>query len=450
MAMNARRTRRPVVVATVAALTGATCLVVGTSAPASADGPVWRIERPESTPPPDAPDAGARDGRAGRLVLAPDDTRSIAQRLAVAGADPALGSKVSAVVIDTTTGEVVYGRGAGTALMPASNEKLVTAFVALTTLGPNRTFSTVVKVDTARTTLWLKGGGDPALSTTQLRSLAQQVRADLASVGRSSITVKVDDSLFPAPTNAVGWKDSYLPGDVAPVRALVVDGRNVADTSLDAGNRFAAVLRELGVSVPSVARGTLFRGGTSVASVTSPPVASLVSRMVNISSNDYAEALHRHSAIVGGAGASWEAASAHTAAVLKAHGVNTVGVVTQDGSGLSRANRQSASSFTSLLLAVRRSFVTRHVLHRDGALPVAGVSGTLRTRFASPDTTCARGLVRAKTGWLSDAVALSGTAYGVDGTQRVFSIVENGAASPTEARLAIERFATAATGCNPA
>ena len=345
------------------------------------------------------------------------------------------------MVIDTTTGEVVYSRGADTTLMPASNEKLVTAFVALTTLGPNRTFTTVVKVDASRTTLWLRGGGDPALSTMQLRHLAQQVRADLTAVGRSSITVKVDDSLFPAPTNAPGWKDSYLPGDVAPVRALVVDGRNVADTSLDAGNRFAAELRQLGVAVP--------RGGTGVASVTSPPVASLVATMLNVSSNDYAEALHRHSAIVGGAGATWEAASAHTGAVLSAHGVTTPGVTAQDGSGLSRANRQSASSFTSLLLAVRRSFVTRHVLHRDGALPVAGVSGTLRTRFASPDTTCARGLVRAKTGWLSDAVALSGTAYGVDGTQRVFSIVENGAASPTEARLAIERFATAATGCNP-
>lgn len=448
--MTVSRAPRPALTAVVAALTGAVCLVAGSPAPASAEGPVWRLERPESTPPPDAPDAGARDGRAGRLVLAPDDTRTIAQRLAVAGADPALGSKVSAVVIDTTTGQAIYSRGAGTSLMPASNEKLVTAFVALTTLGPNRTFSTVVKVDTARDTLWLKGGGDPALSTAQLRALAQQVRSDLASVGRGSITVKVDDSLFPAPTNASGWKASYLPGDVAPVRALVVDGRNVADTSLDAGNRFAAELRQLGVAVPSVGRGTLSRGGTTVASVTSPPVAALVATMINVSSNDYAEALHRQSAIVAGVGATWEAANAHTAAVLKAQGVNTAGVATDDGSGLSRSNRQTATSFTSLLLAVRRSFVTRHVLHRDGALPVAGVSGTLRTRFATPDTTCARGLVRAKTGWLSDAVALSGTAYGVDGTQRVFSIVENGAASPTEARLAIERFATAATGCNPA
>lgn len=447
--MGESRRSRPVVLAATAALTAGVLAVAAAPAPASAGTPVWRIPRPESTPPPDAPGAGVRDGRAGRLVLASDDTRTIAERLAVAGADPALGANVSAVVIDTTTGEAVYSRGAGTALMPASNEKLVTAFVALTTLGPNRTFPTVAKVDTARSTLWLRGGGDPALSTSQLRTLAQQVRTDVVAAGRSAITVKVDDSLFPAPTNAPGWKTSYVPGEVAPVRALVVDGRNVVDTSLDTGNVFASELRRLGIAVPSVSRGTLSRGGTTVASVTSPPVAALVATMVNTSSNDYAEVLHRQSSLVAGTGGTWEAARAHATGVLAAHGVDTAGIAVHDGSGLSRSDRQSAASFTGLLMAARRSFVTRHVLYRDGAMPVAGVSGTLRTRFASPDTTCARGLVRAKTGWLSDAVALSGTAYGVDGTQRVFSIVENGAASPTEARLAIERFATAATGCNP-
>lgn len=105
---------------------------------------------------------------------------------------------------------------------------------------------------------------------------------------------------------------------------------------------------------------------------------------------------------------------------------------------------------TSLLLTIRKSWVGSHFLHRDDAMPVAGVSGTLRTRFTTADTACARGKVRAKTGWLSDVVSLSGTAYGVDGKQRIFSIIENGAANPTEARLAIERFATAATGRNPA
>ena len=79
----------------------------------------------------------------------------------------------------------------------------------------------------------------------------------------------------------------------------------------------------------------------------------------------------------------------------------------------------------------------------------AGVSGTLRTRFTTASTSCAKGKVRAKTGSLSDAVSLSGSAYGVDGRERLFSIIENGAASSTEARHAIDRFATAATGCTP-
>lgn len=377
-------------------------------------------------------------------------TGTIPERLRAAGADPALGTGVSAVVLDSSTGAVIYSRNPTRALMPASNEKLHTAFVALTTMGPNKTFSTLVKTDAMRTRLWLKGGGDPALSTAQLHDLAIKVRDDLATVGRTSISVNVDDSLFPAPTNAVGWKDSYVPGDVAPVRALVVDGHNVVDTGIDAGNVFAAQLRSLGVTVPTVARSTLYRGGVTVGSVMSPPVAALVAQMLNSSINDYAEFLHRQSSIAAGKGATWAAANAHSVATLKAGGVNTLGVVVEDGSGLSRSDRVTGTSVASVLLRIKQKWMINHVVYGPNALPTAGVSGTLATRFAQPDTQCARGKVRAKTGTLSDVTALSGTAYGVDGKQRIFSIVENGAADTAAARFALERFATAAVGCDPA
>ena len=136
-------------------------------------------------------------------------------------------------------------------------------------------------------------------------------------------------------------------------------------------------------------------------------------------------------------------------ATLRARGVITYGSATYDGSGLSRSDRLTSQNLASLLRRVHQTPVVHDVLYSSAGMPIAGVSGTLRTRFATADTSCARGKVKAKTGWLSDVVSLSGTAYGVDGRLRVFSIIENGAADPTKARLAIERFATAATGCNP-
>ncbi|KGN34137.1 peptidase S13 [Knoellia sinensis KCTC 19936] len=441
-----------------AAITAAAALM--TSAPAGAVGAVGKARpaepfrtavadpRPESAPRPDTPQEILRDrqGASQRGAL----VGTIPERLAKAGVDPALGSGVSAVVLDAMTGEVIYSRNPSLALMPASNEKLNTAVVALRSMGAKKTFRTEVLTDATRTTLWLKGGGDPSLPATEVRRMAGTARAALAAAGRTSVAVRVDDSRFPAPTNAVGWKDSYLPGDVAPVRALVVDGRNLMDTSMDAGAVFRNELVRLGLTVTSLEREVAPASATRVDLVKSPPLATLVAQMLNGSSNDYAETFHRQSSLFGGHGATWAEANAHSVATLKSVGVNMSGAVIEDGSGLSRADRMSGANMASVLRAISQNRALESVIYRHNALPTAGVSGTLASRFAQPETVCARGRVRAKTGSLSDAVALSGTAYGVDGRKRIFSIIENGAADNAAARFAIERFATAATGCDPA
>ncbi|MEO7267907.1 MAG: D-alanyl-D-alanine carboxypeptidase/D-alanyl-D-alanine-endopeptidase [Knoellia sp.] len=445
--MTASRAGRTILVSAAATVAALALAAGGTVAPASAIGSSPN-PLPESQPPVDTPQDIQRDldGASSRQALA----GSILERLKIAGADPALGSGVSAVVLDSTTGAVIYSRNPSKALMPASNEKLTTAFVALTTMGPHKTFQTDVRVDAARTTLWLRGGGDPALTAAAVRTMAGQAHAALVKAGKRSVAVRVDDSLFPAPTNAIGWKTTYVPGDVAPVRALVVDGRNLMDTSLDAGNVFRNELVRLGLTVTPVARATTPSTASVVTSVVSPPVSTLVAKMLNTSSNDYAEFLHRQSSIAAGKGATWAAANAHSLATLKARGVNTLGVTVQDGSGLSRSDRGTGTSISSLLYAIRNNWLVNYYFFRPDAMPTSGVSGTLASRFAQPDTLCARRKVRAKTGTLSDVTALSGTADGVDGKRRIFSIVENGAPNTAAARFALERFATAATGCNPA
>jgi D-alanyl-D-alanine carboxypeptidase len=55
-------------------------------------------------------------------------------------------------------------------------------------------------------------------------------------------------------------------------------------------------------------------------------------------------------------------------------------------------------------------------------LPVAGQSGTLAERFHGTELV---GRVRAKTGWIRGASALSGMVEGKDGTVRWFAILMN-------------------------
>jgi D-alanyl-D-alanine carboxypeptidase/D-alanyl-D-alanine-endopeptidase (penicillin-binding protein 4) len=91
-----------------------------------------------------------------------------------------------------------------------------------------------------------------------------------------------------------------------------------------------------------------------------------------------------------------------------------------DGSGLSRYNYVTADAIVTIL---RRMYESPR--HRDAwlrTLPVAGADGTLRRRF---EGTPLAGLVRAKTGTLSNVRALSGYVPAANGEMLAFSIIIN-------------------------
>ena len=124
---------------------------------------------------------------------------------------------------------------------------------------------------------------------------------------------------------------------------------------------------------------------------------------------------------------------------------------TADGSGLSRANRIS----TRTLVAITRAAMNPQrpdlaAGFRTAAFPLAGVNGTLEKRFAARGSRCAAGRVMAKTGTLSDVVALSGITSSTDGRLRAFAILVNNKpswASTTATRDSVDRLAAAVTGC---
>jgi len=173
-----------------------------------------------------------------------------------AGSDPALASRIDAILGDPALrggvqGVVVrslggsgtwYERNASTLLLPASNQKLITAAAALHFLGPHWTFTTrllragPVQTDgTLRGCLVLQGGGDPLLAERDLSTLVEAVKA--AGIRRVTGGIRGDDSRFDARRYGDGWAWDDMPYYYsAPVSALCLN-ENVALVDVDPGKR---------------------------------------------------------------------------------------------------------------------------------------------------------------------------------------------------------------------
>ena len=101
-----------------------------------------------------------------------------------------LGGRVSCVVADANTGEVLDSVNPLLGLPPASVTKALTTAYALDRLGPGYRFHTQLIADGPLTNgqldgdLWLVGGGDPLLDTDALNAMAR----DLADAGVREVT----------------------------------------------------------------------------------------------------------------------------------------------------------------------------------------------------------------------------------------------------------------------
>ncbi|MFD6277373.1 D-alanyl-D-alanine carboxypeptidase/D-alanyl-D-alanine-endopeptidase [Streptomyces sp. NPDC060209] len=366
--------------------------------------------------------------------------------------DKNIGSTFSGVVLDAESNEVIWGHDAKTALMPASNTKLATATGALTLLGPDHKFTT--KVVYGDGTLTLVGGGDRTLTTADLTELAKSAAAGLRNAGLGTVKVRIDDSLFPEPTLAEGWNSSYYDDQIAPVRSLVVDGKLVQDTAIDAGKVFANRLAEQGIGVTGdVTRGQAGSTDFPVAEHQSAELSVIVKQMLKTSDNDIAETLLRATGLASGREATYEGGTAAVRDVLTGwYGVSVADFEIHDGSGLSRSNRitaQTVAEILDLTTDPRHSDILKSI--SDG-LPVAGEAGSTLGpewgRFDTANSECAVGQVRGKTGTLTGATALSGLTQGKDGRWKIFSFIENNSTADGSAiKDSLDGLAATVNGC---
>lgn len=394
-------------------------------------------------------------------------TAGLAAQVDAALADPALGGRLAVSVVDVATGEPLYERDAEALLLPASTAKIVTAVASLTVVEPERRLTTRVLAGPRPGDVVLVGAGDTTLaSSREARRDEQDARLDVlaqrvaARFGDTPVTrVLVDDTLYSGPATGPGWKPSYVgDGNVAPVTALMVDGGRVRpgrsarhdDPALAAGAAFAALL--LPEAPPPVERGTAPAAAAELAAVVSPPMSSLVERMLVTSDNDLAEALARQVALAEGEPASFagvaRALSSASGRVLERAGVRAEAVRLADGSGLSRDSRLAPGALTRLLASVVSSDPGRLSPLLTG-LPVAGFDGTLSDRYREAPTLSGAGVVRAKTGTLMGLSALAGLVRTAEGRLLAFALAadavpENGTRA---AERGLDRLAASFASC---
>lgn len=361
------------------------------------------------------------------------------------------------IVVTTTDGTVLADRSAGTPLTPASTMKVLTTMTALDALGPDRTFSTRV-LDSGAKRIYLVGGGDPLLTSktstssykpASLQKLARATATALKASGRTTVRLRYDASLFTGPTWSSFWK-SYWKGWEAKVAALEVNsgklssGRAAANPARHAANLFAKWLRSKGIAVTTIASARPAAGSPELARVTSTTLSRIIHRTLLISDNVAAETLSRHAAIADGADPSFAGAAANVRAWAAAHGLWTSGMKILDGSGLAPGSKLTPNALAG---AIRLAITDAEFTPIVDALPVAGESGTLKSRFDDPKEAAGRHVVHAKTGTLSGLAGLTGFVTTADGALLVFAELGNDSHSYYRVYNWLDREAAVLAGC---
>ena len=427
---------------------------------------------PTPTPFPTAPGAVAAPELTGVLanltvgaaVPAADRVNALLGALV---ADSRLGPSVGAVVTDQRTGAVLAQHDLDGPHTPASTAKLATAVAALSSMGTQTTFATRVVRTTAGQIVLVGGGdmmlaagkGDPTLVNGRagLADLAHQVARGLTLVGTKTVTLGVDDALFTGPALNPAWKASDLAdGYAAPISALAVNiaalsgtgeyPQRQADPALAAALQFAAALTAEGITVTGPpTRVTAPGDAVQLGAVQSAPLGQIIDFFLDRSDNVLTEVVGRLVALKAGLPGSFDGATQAVLARDRSLGVDTTGAHLVDSSGLGSGAVLSAHTLLGLLQAITDP---NHPELRQiaAALPIAGLRGTLSTRFVDSP---ASGLVRAKTGSLPGGTALAGTVVDADGRQLLFVIVADktpggGQAAP---HAAIDGFVTQLAGC---
>jgi D-alanyl-D-alanine carboxypeptidase len=290
----------------------------------------------------------------------------------------------SVVVIDQQDGSVVYQKGAYSLRKPASIQKIFMGVAAVMHLPMDQVFPTSLWVGNQPNSLVIQGSYDPWVSTSA--KLAEKM-------GRTSLP-RIEFNSLKALKELNPDLDSSFTLFYASL--FTPETEHIKKFFRDKG---------LNVKMKRVSNQTaLDFSGTRILTSESPELEEMLGYAVAWSDNTLSERIARIASVAAGNTFDQAGVADTFSSALAELGIESSKMIVKDASGLSKENRVTANLVGQLLVKIKTD--ERFVPLING-FPVSGISGTLRNRFTetAPD---AVGLVRAKTGTLSNTTNLAG------------------------------------------
>lgn len=337
------------------------------------------------------------------------------------------GTKTGILIYNPLNQDTIVSNSITLPMIPASVTKIFTTATALSLMGKDYRFSTIlftndsnIKDGIINGNLYLKGFGNGVFSSDDLRSFIRKLK----SLGIAEITGNIvgDDTYF----DNVYYREDWIPNESAnvklpPVSALVLD-RNKTTSQRKKGRRvfyvtenfknpplnISQIFKQMLESENIKVAGKAISGETpsnvielAEASVSLPEMISLINKN---SDNFLAECLFKSIGAFysGKQGNSFYSQQA-IQEFIKKNNIYSVNTEIVDGSGISRFDQVTVASVNGVLETMY--FDLKNFDTFNNSLSIAGVDGTLRNRLSDLP---AGFRFHGKTGTLNSVIALAG------------------------------------------
>ena len=327
-------------------------------------------------------------------------------------------SNPAMIVIDGTTGQIIYEKNIFSQRKPASVMKVLAGAVALDYLDPQSVFNTTVNIAPEEKTVIIRGSLDPWISLDH-KVARKMNRASLPYMGFNTLSAVKEANGGSLKNYKVIYSNLYSQ-DISNLKAFW------------AKRGFKPVFKSVSDDEAFLAQGDL------ITSENSPTVTEILNWMMLWSDNLLADRLARLAARSAGYSLDIKGVDKVFRNLLAQFEIDDRKLVVADASGLSKKNKITAKLMGELLYKIRKE--EKYALLYE-SLPIGGVSGTLENRFTTTAPS-AVGLVRAKTGTLNGTATLAGYVQSTDREYIFVTLADDiakGNAALNKARAAIDR-----------
>ena len=327
-------------------------------------------------------------------------------------------SNPAMIVIDGTTGQIIYEKNIFSQRKPASVMKVLAGAVTLDYLDPQSVFNTTVNIAPEEKTVIIRGSLDPWISLDH-KVARKMKRASLPYMGFNALSAVKEANGGSLKNYKVIYSNLYSQ-DISNLKAFW------------AKRGFKPVFKSVSDDEAFLAQGDL------ITSENSPTVTEILNWMMLWSDNLLADRLARLAARSAGYSLDIKGVDKVFRNLLAQFEIDDRKLVVADASGLSKKNKITAKLMGELLYKIRKE--EKYALLYE-SLPIGGVSGTLEDRFTTTAPS-AVGLVRAKTGTLNGTATLAGYVQSTDREYIFVTLADDiakGNAALNKARAAIDR-----------